>query len=121
LASFKRYGKDLADCLIVLAFELVYAFQQCHIESVRAVHIHTGTKPAGGNPCSSPPYRPWQHRAPLSPGYCHEEEEEGKERLEEEEERSSPPSSILGFVAVYIHARSMTKYTYMPTYMKYVT
>ena len=37
------YGKDLADCFIVLAFELLYAFQ-CHIESVRAVHIHTCKK-----------------------------------------------------------------------------
>jgi hypothetical protein len=46
-----------------------------------------------------PPYQPWQHKAPLSPAYCHEEEEKGKERREEEEEEAALPSIIYGFVA----------------------
>jgi hypothetical protein len=44
---------------------------------------------SGGQPGLQPPYRPWEHTAPLSPAYRHEEEEEGKEGREEEEEEAA--------------------------------
>jgi hypothetical protein len=68
----------------------------------------SGTKPVGGNPCSSPPTGHGNTAPPLSPGYCHEEEEEGKEGLEEEEEGSSPSSSIPGFVAGIYKKQGLT-------------